>query len=85
MKINGVQAVMVLMVCSLILGKKKKCQSKTWHEVIIDREEAIKKAISEIKDNEIVLIAGKGHEEYQDIEGTKFPFSDFDLVKKYKK
>lgn len=55
------------------------------HFVIVDREQAIKKAVEEVSKNEIILIAGKGHEEYQDIEGVKYPFSDFDLVKKYKK
>ena len=55
------------------------------HFVIVDREQAIKKAVEEVSKNEIILIAGKGHEEYQDIEGVKHPFSDFDLVKKYKK
>ncbi len=55
------------------------------HFVISDREKAIKKAVEEIGENEIILIAGKGHEEYQEIDGVKNPFSDFELVNKYKK
>lgn len=55
------------------------------HFVITEREAAIKKAVEEVSKNEIILIAGKGHEEYQEIDGVKYPFSDFDLVNKYKK
>lgn len=55
------------------------------HFVITDREAAIKKAVEEVSKDEIILIAGKGHEEYQEIDGVKSPFSDFDLVNKYKK
>ena len=51
----------------------------------VDREEAIKLAINNSKKNEIVLIAGKGHEEYQDIDGKKIDFSDFDIANKYLK
>ncbi|GGY09281.1 UDP-N-acetylmuramoyl-L-alanyl-D-glutamate--2,6-diaminopimelate ligase [Paludibacterium paludis] len=42
-----------------------------------DRGEAIHRAIREARAGDIVLIAGKGHEEYQDINGVKRPFSDF--------
>ncbi len=53
------------------------------YTAITDRELAIKKAIQECMAKEIVLIAGKGHEEYQEIDGVRHAFSDFDLVKKY--
>ena len=43
-----------------------------------DRAKAIDMAILAAKVGDIVLIAGKGHEEYQDIGGQKFPFSDID-------
>lgn len=43
---------------------------------ITDRKEAIKTAISLSKPEDIVLIAGKGHEKYQDIKGVKYPFDD---------
>ena len=42
-----------------------------------DREAAIHWAVSQAKVGDVVLIAGKGHEEYQDIAGVKRPFSDF--------
>jgi UDP-N-acetylmuramoyl-L-alanyl-D-glutamate--2,6-diaminopimelate ligase len=43
---------------------------------IVDRKEAIKTAISFSKPEDIVLIAGKGHEKYQDIKGVKHHFDD---------
>lgn len=51
-------------------------------EIILeaDRKEAIKKAISLAGSNDIVLIAGKGHEDYQDIRGTKHPFNDYEIA-----
>ncbi len=41
-----------------------------------DRREAIKRAVFLAEDNDIVLIAGKGHETHQEIEGKRFIFSD---------
>ena len=46
-------------------------------QVIEDRRAAIAWAIGQAQPNDVVLIAGKGHEEYQDIAGVKQPFSDF--------
>jgi UDP-N-acetylmuramoyl-L-alanyl-D-glutamate--2,6-diaminopimelate ligase len=43
---------------------------------IIDRKEAIKAAVAFAKPEDIVLVAGKGHEKYQDINGVKHPFDD---------
>ncbi|MFT5513328.1 MAG: UDP-N-acetylmuramoyl-L-alanyl-D-glutamate--2,6-diaminopimelate ligase [Bacteroidia bacterium] len=43
---------------------------------ITDREQAIRTALSLSKPNDIILIAGKGHETYQDIKGVKHPFDD---------
>ncbi|HTE09298.1 MAG TPA: UDP-N-acetylmuramoyl-L-alanyl-D-glutamate--2,6-diaminopimelate ligase [Flavitalea sp.] len=43
---------------------------------IVDRREAIKTAVTLAKAEDIVLIAGKGHEKYQDIKGVKHPFDD---------
>jgi len=43
---------------------------------IVDRKEAIKAAISFAKAGDIILIAGKGHEKYQDIQGIKHDFDD---------
>ena len=43
---------------------------------IIDRKEAIKAAVTFAKPEDIVLVAGKGHEKYQDINGVKHAFDD---------
>ena len=45
-------------------------------QVIEDRREAIEVAITAANANDIILIAGKGHEDYQEIMGVKHPFSD---------
>ncbi len=45
-----------------------------------DRKEAIKRAVLMAGKNDIVLIAGKGHEEYQEIGGKRFPFNDREVV-----
>lgn len=46
------------------------------HAVIADRREAIRVALENAWEGDIVLIAGKGHEDYQDIKGKKHPFDD---------
>jgi len=46
------------------------------HEIIQDRSAAIFHAISVARQNDTVLIAGKGHEDYQEIQGVRHPFSD---------
>ena len=51
-------------------------------DVVINRSEAIKKYVREYKTPTAVIIAGKGHEEYQDIKGVKSFFSDIEEVKK---
>jgi UDP-N-acetylmuramoyl-L-alanyl-D-glutamate--2,6-diaminopimelate ligase len=46
------------------------------HEAIADRREAIARAIGEARASDVVLLAGKGHEPYQEIAGRRLPFSD---------
>ncbi|MBM3353872.1 MAG: UDP-N-acetylmuramoyl-L-alanyl-D-glutamate--2,6-diaminopimelate ligase, partial [Betaproteobacteria bacterium] len=46
------------------------------HEVEPDRARAIAAAISDAAPADVVLIAGKGHEAYQEIAGRRLPFSD---------
>jgi len=43
---------------------------------IVDRKEAIKTAVLMAQSGDIILVAGKGHETYQDIQGVKHPFDD---------
>jgi UDP-N-acetylmuramyl tripeptide synthase len=45
-------------------------------ERLSDRRAAIEAILRDATDQDVVLIAGKGHEEYQDIAGVKLPFSD---------
>ncbi len=46
------------------------------YEVVLDRTAAIAAAIEQAGAGDIVLVAGKGHEDYQEIAGVKYPFSD---------
>lgn len=50
--------------------------STAGHQVVLDREEAIQLAIQKSSENDVILIAGKGHEDYQLIGDVKTPFSD---------
>lgn len=52
-------------------------------KIIEDREEAIKTAICGSENNAVVLIAGKGHEDYQEINGVRNHFSDKEIALKY--
>lgn len=51
-------------------------------EVIEDRARAIEQAIQASRDGDVVLLAGKGHELYQDIRGTKLPFDEVEIVRR---
>ena len=48
---------------------------------IVDRKEAIKTAVMMSHAEDIILVAGKGHEKYQDINGVKYPFDDKEILK----
>jgi len=48
-----------------------------------DREKAIRKAIEDSEANAVILIAGKGHEPYQEIKGVRKHFSDKEIAEKY--
>jgi UDP-N-acetylmuramoyl-L-alanyl-D-glutamate--2,6-diaminopimelate ligase len=50
--------------------------------VMVDREEAIKTACMMAKEKDIVLVAGKGHEKYQEIKGVKHPFDDKEVLER---
>jgi UDP-N-acetylmuramoyl-L-alanyl-D-glutamate--2,6-diaminopimelate ligase len=47
-----------------------------------NRARAIFEAVGEARVNDIVLVAGKGHENYQEVQGQKLPFSDVDVAQK---
>ncbi|MFD2917491.1 UDP-N-acetylmuramoyl-L-alanyl-D-glutamate--2,6-diaminopimelate ligase [Psychroserpens luteus] len=52
---------------------------------IVDRKQAIKTACQLANPKDIILIAGKGHETYQEIKGKRFDFDDFKTVKEFLK
>lgn len=58
-------------------GVTKKCVC------IPNRQQAIEGAMKKYKDKTTIVIAGKGAENYQEIEGKKYPFSDFEVVYNY--
>lgn len=49
--------------------------------VILDRHEAIVAAVCEAAPEDVVLVAGKGHEDYQEVQGVKHHFSDAEVVR----
>lgn len=53
--------------------------------VLVDREEAIKTACMLARPKDIVLVAGKGHETYQEIKGVKHPFDDKQVLERMMK
>ncbi|MGB4928623.1 MAG: cyanophycin synthetase, partial [Chitinophagales bacterium] len=52
----------------------KKCLS------ITERKEAIKTAVMLAKPGDVICVAGKGHEKYQEIQGVKYPFDDKQIL-----
>lgn len=48
---------------------------------ISDRREAIRTACALAQPGDIILVAGKGHEKYQEIKGVKYPFDDMEILK----
>ena len=50
------------------------------YEVVVDRIEAIKTAINMAEKTDIIVLAGKGHEPYQEINGVKYPFDERKIV-----
>ena len=59
-------------------GMKK---TKGKYKVVVDRTEAIKEAIKMATKRDIIVLAGKGHEPYQEINGVKHPFDERVIVK----
>jgi len=55
-------------------------KTKGKYEVIVDRKKAIEKAIKMANKNDIIVLAGKGHEPYQEINGVKHPFDERIIV-----
>lgn len=66
-----------------IIEDIRKGINKNNYEIIENRDEAIKTAIQYSEDDAVILIAGKGHENYQEINGVKHHFSDKETAGKY--
>ncbi len=56
-------------------------KTKGKYEIVVDRREAIAKAIKMMGKRDLVILAGKGHEAYQEINGEKLPFDEREIVK----
>ena len=50
------------------------------YEIDQNRKEAIRKGIQMLENNDILLVLGKGHEDYQIIGDVKYPFDDKEVV-----
>lgn len=50
------------------------------HRVVLDRGEAVRQALSLARPGDVVLLAGKGHEDFQLVDGTRVPYSDRETV-----
>ena len=50
-------------------------------DVILDRKEAIYKGVESLKENEVLLILGKGHEKYQEVKDDLFPLDDTKIAR----
>ena len=48
---------------------------------VVDRHEAIRRAVAEARSGDLVVVAGKGHENYQEVQGKRIPFSDRAIVR----
>lgn len=52
------------------------------YRIILDRKEAIREAVRSAQEGDLVLVAGKGHENYQEIAGVRYPLCDIDLIQR---
>jgi UDP-N-acetylmuramoyl-L-alanyl-D-glutamate--2,6-diaminopimelate ligase len=64
----------------IIIGMKK---TNGEYIIVKDRREAIHKALSLAKDGEIILLCGKGQQDYEEIEGIKYHLNERDVVNDY--
>src|SRR5258706_9319964 len=63
-------------IVAAILQGARAAQTTAVIECCIDRADAIARALAQADAKDVVLIAGKGHEEYQEVRGHKSPFAD---------
>lgn len=63
-----------------IIPGVEEIMTKEQYQVVVDRKEAIEKAINFADKGDVIVIAGKGHETYQEIKGKKYPFDDKEIA-----
>ena len=68
---------------NIIIDDLVSITNKNNYERILDRKLAIKKALDMAKDNDIILIAGKGDDNYMAINDDYIPYSDREVIKEY--
>lgn len=70
-----------LIIFEMLAGVEKEYSRNVQN--ITDRHDAIRLACAMARDNDVILVAGKGHEKYQEVQGVKSPFDDKEMLKKY--
>ena len=63
----------------MLAGLDEEARERTL--TIVDRRQAIRTAVALATAGDVVLVAGKGHEDYQEINGVKHHFSDAEVVR----
>ena len=53
------------------------------YTIFFDRSSGLKAALGQAKEEDIIIVLGKGREQYQDIMGTKIFYSDIEIIKEY--
>lgn len=64
----------------MLMGVKEDCNASLLN--IVDRKQAIRTACRLATRNDVIVIAGKGHENYQEVKGERFPFNDKEIIEK---
>ena len=67
----------LLIIADIIEGVKK---ADGEYVMVADRKEAIEYAIKNAKDGDVIVLAGKGHEDYQEIKGVKYHMDERELI-----
>lgn len=65
-------------IADILVGVKK---ADGAYVTIVDRKEAIKYCMEHALDGDIIVLAGKGHEDYQEINGVKYPMDERELIR----
>jgi UDP-N-acetylmuramoyl-L-alanyl-D-glutamate--2,6-diaminopimelate ligase len=66
-----------------IIGEIERGMKKKRHQVIVDRREAIKKAVETARSGDVIIVAGKGHENYQITQSGRRHFDDREVLREF--